>query len=280
VSGRRAAAGALATLAGCAPRATTPVADCPPSPFRSSPPLVIAHSGGEGLGPANTLLAMRRSRAAGADILDVDVRMTADGVVVAIHDRDVSTTTAGTGNVDELTWPEVRALDTRASWQGEPIEDPVPIPSLEEILTEFDEGWISLEIKQSDPPMAVALCEVLRATGSTDRVYLSANDDTDVYAAQAACPEVLITTTHHDLDVMRAAAARGEPMCAPAPIGQPPYREFEAAAVAERHAAGTALFTWTVDDPDQFRRLAEVGIDGVYTRRPDIARAVFDSLDG
>jgi glycerophosphoryl diester phosphodiesterase len=252
--------------------------DCPPSPFRSSPPQVIAHSGGEGLGPANSLVAIARSLAAGADIVDVDVRMTADGVVVATHDRDVATTTDGTGNVDELTWDAVQQLDARAAWAGDPIASPVRIPSLQQVLDAVPEGWVSVEIKQTTPPIGEELCAVLRRAGATDRVYLSSNVDEALFEAHERCPEVLITTTYRDLDEMRAARESGRSICAPAPIGQPPYREFDAATVAERHAAGTALFTWTVDDPDQLRHLAEVGIDGVYTRRPDIARTVFDHL--
>jgi glycerophosphoryl diester phosphodiesterase len=239
---------------------------------------VIAHGGGEGLGPANTLVAMRRSVAAGADVLDADLRMTADGVIVAIHDRDVATTTDGAGNVDELTWDQLETFDTRAAWTGDPIAAPVPVPSLEQILGEFTDRWISLELKQTTPSMAAPLCTLLRRSGSTARVFLSANDDTAVYAARAACPEVLITTTYRDLDAMREARAAGRPMCSPSPIGQPPYRDFDRTTVEERHAAGTAIFTWTVDDPETLRRLAEVGIDGVYTRRPDVARAVFDRL--
>jgi len=252
---------------------------CPPSPFRSAPPQVIAHGGGEGLGPSNSLLAIDRSLAAGADIIDVDVRMTADGVVVATHDRDVSTTTDGQGNVDELTWQELQRFDARTSWNGAPIGEPVRIPSLEQVLSAVPDGWVSVEIKQTTPSMAEQLCEVLRTAGAADRVYLSSNDDDALYEAHDRCPEVLITTTYRDLDEMRAARDAGRPMCAPAPIGQPPFRDFDAASVAERHAAGTALFTWTVDDPAQLRRLAEVGVDGVYTRRPDVARAVFDELE-
>jgi glycerophosphoryl diester phosphodiesterase len=255
--------------------------NCPPSPYRSSPPKVIAHAGGEGLGPENTLLAMRRSMAAGADILDVDVWMSSDGVVVARHDRDLSTTTDGDGNIDEHTFAELRQLDAAARWVGEPIDEPVQIPSLEEILDEFTAVTVSIEIKQTTPSMAVALCDVLARTASIERIYLSANDDSAVYAAQAQCPEAtLITTTYRDLDERRAAEAAGEPWCSVSPIGQPPWAEgrFTTERVDASHARGAAIYTWTVDDPDELRRLAEAGVDGVYTRRPDIARQVFDEF--
>lgn len=262
---------------------TEAVASCPASPFRSSPPLVIAHAGGEGLGPANTLLAMERSIDAGADVLDADLRMTNDGVVVASHDRDLSTSTDGTGPIDERSWAEVSRLDTRAGWTGPPIDRPVPIPSLEQILLRFPDVPISLEIKQSEPSIAAELCAVLTRTDSIGRVYLSANDDDDLYAAQRQCPEsTVITTTYADVEEMRAARESGENWCAPAPIGQPPYRagRFEPDDVTWSHAHGLAIFTWTVDDPSTLRELAVAGVDGVYTTRPDVARRVFDELAG
>jgi glycerophosphoryl diester phosphodiesterase len=270
----------LVLVAGCADDSTATV-DCPPSPFRSSPPKVIAHGGGEGLGPENTLIAMRRSMAAGADLLDVDVWMTSDGIVVARHDRDVSRTTDGTGNIDQLTWEQLQQLDAAAKWTGAPIDEDVRIPSLEQVLTEFTDVTVSVEIKQLEPSMSVQLCDVLERTGSVERVYLSSNDDRAVYAAQAECPAAtLITTTYADLDARRAAEAAGEPWCAASPIGQPPWREgrFTAESVRRSHDHGSAIYTWTVDDPDVLRELAEVGVDGVYTRRPDIARQVFDEF--
>ncbi len=272
---------AFLALAGCVAEQAAPPVDCPPSVFRASPPLVIAHGGGEGLGPANTIVAMQRSMRAGADVLDADLWMSSDGVIVARHDRELSTTTDGSGPVDEHSWAELQRLDAAVHWTGDPIEEAVTIPSLTEILDTFPEVLISLEIKQTTPSMAEELCEVLTATDSFDRVYLSANEDAALYAARDACPDSLvITTTYADLDARRAAQERGEPWCAASPIGQPPYRDgrFDVERMADAHAHGQAIFTWTVDDPDVLRELAEAGVDGVYTRRPDIARAVFDEF--
>jgi glycerophosphoryl diester phosphodiesterase len=158
----------------------------------------------------------------------------------------------------------------------------VRLTALEDALTAFPDHVMSIEIKQSVPSLANPLCDVLRRTGASKRVYLSANEDSDVYAAQAACPEsVVITTTYRDLAEMRAARQDDQPFCWPAPISQPPYREgrFTATDIAWTHEHGGAVYTWTVDDPTVLRELAVAGVDGVYTRRPDVARAVFDSLD-
>ena len=133
---------------------------CAPSPYRHRPPLIIAHAGGEGLGPANSLLAMQRSMAAGADLLDADLWMTSDGVIVAHHDRNLSRGTDGSGNIDQHTWAELQTVDLRSGWKGDPIGQPVRIASLDEILSAFPDVTISLEIKQATPSMAsrCAIC--------------------------------------------------------------------------------------------------------------------------
>ncbi len=276
--GRWAILGSLSLLA-CS-SSSADAAACPASPFRHTPPLVIAHAGGEGLGPSNSLTAMHRSMDAGADLLDADLRMTSDGVVVAHHDRGLAGTT-GRGNIDELTWSEVQSFDLRREWTGEPIGEPVRIASLDQILAEFPDVTISLEIKQSVPSMAIALCDALRRNDAVGRVYLSANDDAAVYAAQAECPDsTVITTTYADVDAMRVARSTGAAWCAPAPIGQPPFRSslLERANVDWSHEHGMAIYTWTVDDPETLRQLARAGVDGVYTRRPDVARQIFDEV--
>lgn len=271
----------LAALA-CSCSSTAAVeAVCPPSRFRSEPPYVIAHAGGEGLGPANSILAMRRSLDAGADVLDADLWMSADGIVVATHDRNLAAATGRRVNVDETEWDELEQYDLRDGWTGETIDEPVRIPSLEQILEAFPGVLISLEIKQDQPSISDELCRVLTAADRIDSVYLSANDDDTLYHARERCDGVLITTTYADVDAMRAARDDVDSTwCAPAPIGQPPYREgrFDPQSVDWSHDHGMAIFTWTVDDPATLRLLAEAGVDGVYTRRPDIARQVFDEF--
>ena len=203
------------------------------------------------------------------------------GVVVAHHDRSIASGTDLTGNIDELTWHQLQVADLRAGWSGETIDEPVRIASLEQILTAFPDVMISLEIKQSEPSMAKPLCDVLRRLNAVERVYLSANSDDDVYAAQAECPgSVVITTTYRDVAEMRRVRETDEAWCAPAPIGQPPYSErlLDPENVAWSHDHGMAIFTWTIDDPETLRGLAEAGVDAVYTRRPDIAREVFDEF--
>lgn len=241
---------------------------------------MIAHAGGNAVAPANTMYALHTAMEIGADVLDLDLRMTADGVIVARHDRDLATTTNGSGPVDEANWAEVEQLDAAANWSGEPIENAVGVLRLDDALAGFPDTLFSLEIKQTAPSLAGPLCDVLRAADSIERVFVAANDDDALYSFQDTCGEALITTTFRDLDDRQAADLRGEVWCSASPIDQPPYRNVPnfAAYVQRSHERGAAVFAWTVNDPDDLRTLAEAGVDAVYTDRPDLAREIFDDF--
>ena len=246
--------------------------------------LVIAHAGGEGLGPANTLTAMRASMSAGADVNDADVHITADGVLVAIHDDTVDATTNGSGVVADKTLAELRTLDAGWAFTGPGNDYPfrgkgVTIPTIEEVLTSFPDKLTSLEFKDDFGAAPQAMCDLLRRLGRTKTVYISSDTDPAIEAFKAVCPEVTTTVTDAMVPVLLAAQASGEAWCSPVPIGQPPYNESRkptAASLKWSHDHGLANFTWTIDDADTIRYLVSIGMDGVYTRRPDIARKVVD----
>jgi glycerophosphoryl diester phosphodiesterase len=250
--------------------------------------LVIAHAGGEGLGPANTLDAMRLSMKAGADVNDVDVHITKDGVLIAMHDDTVDATTNGRGLVRDMTLAEIKALDAGYSFPGPNSDFPfrgkgVAVPTIEEVLTEFP-MLTSLEFKDDTGAAPATMCALLRRIGRTKSVYVSSDVDPAIDEFKATCAEV--TTTVTDAMVPALIAAQQDPAstyCSPAPIGQPPYSEDRKPtkeSMQWSHDHGLANFTWTIDDPDTIRYLATIGMDAVYTRRPDIARKIVDEVSG
>jgi glycerophosphoryl diester phosphodiesterase len=251
--------------------------------------LVIAHAGGEGLGPANTLDAMRLSFKAGADVNDADVHITKDGVLVAMHDDTVDATTNGRGLIGDMTLAEIKALDAGYQFAGETGDFPfrgkgVTVPTIEEILTEFPTRLTSLEFKDDTGDAPTTMCALLRKLRQTKNVYMSSDTDPAIDAFKVLCPEV--TTTVTDAMVPDLLAAQKDPnssYCASVPIGQPPYsadRKPTKESMKWSHDHGLASFTWTIDDPDTLRHLAEIGMDAVYTRRPDIARKIVDEVAG
>jgi glycerophosphoryl diester phosphodiesterase len=276
-------------LAGCAGSQAAPVSECTPSRFLSSPPLVIAHAGGDGMGPANTVEAVRLSMEAGADGFELDVRMTADGVLVARHDADVNNGTNGDGPVGGFTLAELQALDAGYDWKLADGSFPlrgtgIQVPTVESVLNEFPEVLTSLEIKDRDPAAGRALCDLLTRLDRLDNVYVGSDGDVGVDAFLAACPTAITTVTDAMVTVLRRVQDTGEAWCAPVEIGQPPMfgddgkLRLTAESIAWSREHGLATFTWTTQDPEILALLAEIGVDGVYTQRPDIARAVFDSV--
>jgi glycerophosphoryl diester phosphodiesterase len=270
---------AALVFGGCASAGAPIEASCPRSPFEREVPLVIAHAGGNSVSPSNTMYALHNAVDMGADVLDLDVRMTSDGVVVARHDRDLSTTTNGAGAVDETTWAAVAALDAGVNWLDTPHDESITVARIDEALASFPDMLFSLEIKQTTPAVGDQLCAAIERTQSADRVFISSNDDDAIYAFNDVCPDVLMTTTYRDLADRGAAEAAGERWCAPSPIGQPPIAAgFDAERVERYHEHGSAIFMWTINEPEDLRAAARAGVDAVYTDRPDIARKIFDEF--
>lgn len=252
--------------------------------FASKKTLVIAHAGGEGIGPANTIRAMRLSLAAGADVNDADVHITSDGVLVALHDDTVDATTNGTGRVGDMTFAELQQLD--AGWQFAGPNNDFPfrgmgirIPTIEEVMTTFPNTLTSLEFKvHGDAPKA--MCTLLRRLKKTKYVYLSSKTDDMIEEFNALCPEVPSTVTDAMVPILQEARKNNTAWCSPVPIGQPPFSRdrMTAESLQWSHDHGLATYTWTVDDPADIEYLARLGVDAIYTRRPDVARKIVDQV--
>jgi glycerophosphoryl diester phosphodiesterase len=221
---------------------------------------VVAHRGASGDWPENTLLAFSRAVEAGADALECDVRISADGVPVIIHDPTLDRTTGGRGPVHRLPLAALRTLD---AGRGERI------PTLDDLLDGFPDTPVILEIK--DARAAGPVRRVLEAHQAQGRVLVASFDPRALrpfghgFARAASRPEV----------GMFLAAAR---------MGLPPFRtRFRAFTVPEtsgritivepRFAGrarrlGLPVHVWTVDDPARGARLREMGVAGIITNFP------------
>ncbi len=267
-------------LAGCS--ASDAAAICPPSPFRSDPPVVIAHASGDHFGPPNSIAMLRAAVAAGADVVDVDARVTKDGRLVAAHD-DVIDDGRRRLSVSRSTLAEVRTLDLARNWSGPNGDHPlrrdgvvVRVPTVEEVLTAFPDRRVSIELKVGGSGRE--LCTVVRRLGRTGDVYVGSAGDAGVDEVERWCPEVVTTVTDAIVVEMRRARETGAAWCSPAPIGQPSLRRADRQLDADRvrwsHEHGMAVYTWTADDEPTLRRAIGLGVDGIYTERPDLARAL------
>ena len=259
-------------------------AACPPSPYRSTRTLIIAHAGGSYFGPPNTVEMMRAARAAGADILDADVRATSDGILVAAHDDVVRPKVGDPVSIARTTYADLRRVDLGAIWAGPGHDYPlagrhVRIPSIEDVLRTFPTLRVGLELKTTGDEGTT--CTLVRKLGRTRTIFVSSGGDTAVNRFHTLCPEAVTTVTDKMEGEYLHAQATHAPWCAPVEIGQPPlvFRDFRLTKddVDWDHDHGLADYTWTANTEVQLRFVAKLGVDAVYTDRADIARTILSS---
>lgn len=290
IAGAIAATIALAASAWMLRRSDTTVAQAPipprqmvddTNPFRTGRTLVIPHGGGDGLFPENTMLAFDQTMAMGADVVDVDLRISADGVVIAFHDSTVDRVTGAAGAVNDMTYSELATLD--AGWNFSPDDDDghpyrgtgVTIPTLESILDRFPTTLLSLDLKDESLAMVPPVCDLLRGHGRLDDVFVGSNSDPQIIEFRASCPNVRTSAIMSDVYASRDAREAGATDFVPAvTVDQPPFRIggrtlVDAESLAWAHDHGVAILTWVVNDEDDMRHLIELGVDGIYTSYPD-----------
>lgn len=255
--------------------------------FRPDDPevLVIAHQGGDGLWPGNTLFAFERAAAAGCDVVELDVHLTADGVPVCIHDATVDARTDAAGEVGSFTLAELRELDGAYGWRP-PGGDDAPyrgeglaIPTLSEVFEALPGMRFLVELKPALDDVE-AVCEVVREHGMEESV-MAGSFDSQLRAFRDRCPAVATST--YRAEAVRFLLANRLRLTAtydPAAhaIQVPPERHgieiLNERFVEGAHDRGLDVHAWTIDDPDEMERLVELGVDGLITDRPDLALEV------
>ncbi len=260
------------------------------NPFLSRRTLVIPHGGGDGLYPENTMLAYYKTMAMGADVVDVDVSMSADGVLVAFHDATLAPSTNGTGRVLATSLADLQKVDAGWSFTGPGGTHPfrgkgVKIPTLESILRKFPHALLSLDLKNESMAMIKPTCALLHAMNRRTDVFVGSNSDAQILAFRKACPDVRTSATMVDVYASRDARANNDASFKPvALVDQPPFRTDDGTelvtkeSLAFAHSKGIAILTWVVDDPKDMKRLITLGVDGIYTRRPDVLIEVLKSM--
>jgi len=249
--------------------------------FDARRPLIFAHRGGCALGPENTLAAFDLGLQAGADGLELDVHLSADGIPVVHHDDTLDRTTSEGGPLAARTAAELARIDAGyhfTSNGGFPFrQQGAGIPSLREVLLRYRDVPIVIEMKVDTPEMGQAVARDVAAADAVDRVCLAGYGARSAAVARAAIPGVATSATHPEV---RLAVYRG---FAGWPVRHVQYGGYQVPErnglirivsprfVREAHAAGLKVQVWTVDDEPDMRRLLYWGVDGLISNRPDLA---------
>jgi glycerophosphoryl diester phosphodiesterase len=233
--------------------------------------LVIAHRGASAAAPPNTLAAFEKAVELGADAVELDVHLSADGVPVVIHDATVDATTDGSGRVANLKLAQLKRLDAGSHF--DPVFAGEHIPTLEEVLEAIGKHLLlNIELKSSslrDNGLERAVIAQVGQRGLSDRVLLSSFNPFSLRRAKRIAPHIPVGLLYEPdlpLPLRRAWLA---PLV-PHEARQPKHTMVDAHYMVWARRRGYRVNVWTVDDPDEMRRLISLGVDGIITNVPDV----------
>ncbi len=252
-------------------------------PILSRKFLNIAHRGGGLLAPEESMEAYVNANAAGADMLEMDLRASSDGVIVLHHDPSVNRVTDGTGYVSEKTYDELLALDAGYKFTADggatyPFRGKgVKVAKFRDVLKAFPDALFSAEIKQNDPPIIDAVLAILAETGMEDRVMLISFYDSIAREIREKNPRIVTgagTSEMVSFSSLTADDIGG--YVPPCPIFQLSGAE-EATFVAAK-TLGVKVQIWTVNDEADMRKWIDMGADGIITDDPVLLKRIMEEL--
>jgi glycerophosphoryl diester phosphodiesterase len=260
-----------------------------------SRPLVIAHQGGDGIWPGDTLYAFENAVEIGADILEMDAHITKEGQIVMMHDETVDGTTDGTGLIHDLTMAELKQLDAAYRWTNDDGKtypyrgQGIQVPSLEEIFQKFPQMRYVIEIKLTENPIDRPLCDLIRQHNMQDKVMIASFHDEAMQNFRETCPEVATSASRTEVRnfVLLGKIFLSGFLAPHYQSIQPPFDPKESMNIPimterfirEAHAKNIKVEPWTVDDPELMKQYIEWGVDGIITDRPDLMIEVLMEME-
>jgi len=257
--------------------------------FFSSRPQVFAHRGGCALGPENTIAAFDLGMAAGADGLELDVHLSADGVVVVHHDKTLDRTTNASGPIAARSTDELATVDAGYRFERDGVFPfrglHIGVPTLAEVLRRYRNTPTIIELKVYTAEMGEMVAREIRQADALDYVCIAGFGIASARAARAALPGVAASANHAEVRLaVYRSWLRWPVQRASYQVYQVPERADEGTRIVSSrfvrnaHRGGFPVQVWTVDDEADMRRLLELGVDGLISNRPDLAVRVRDEF--
>lgn len=238
-------------------------------------PVVFAHRGASAYAPENTIASFELALAQGADAIELDVKLSADGHVIVHHDPTVDRTTNGKGKVKDLTLAELKKLDASGflseNFHGEKI------PTLEEVFEAVGKRtFINVELTNYNTPrdhLVEAVCMLIKKHHMQKRVIFSSFLASNLSKARSYLPDVprgLLA-----LDGVLGAWARSFGFVFGKYQALHPYlTDMTKQEVSRVHRLNRRIHVWTVNKEEDIRRLFGWGVDGIFTDDPQLALRV------
>jgi len=269
----------------------------PQEMLRCDKVLNIAHRGGRRIRPEHTLLAYDQALEDGADVLELDVHETSDGMLVVMHDDTVDRTTDCTGPIKEMTLAQLRECDAGYDFSSDggtsyPYRGMgLVVPTLEEVFERYPDAPFVIEIKQEDPPIVDHFVEVVREYEVEDKMIGAAFDDDVLVELRAAAPAMATSMGVNETLIFWGFSFD------PLDPGYDPPAEFlqvptqyeigpgviadvlHPGFVPRAHALAMYVHIWTINDEEEMRSLIETySVDGIMTDDPPLLTRVINEL--
>ena len=229
-------------------------------------PLIIGHRGASGEAPENTMASFRLAVEQGADILETDVHLSADGVPVVIHDHTLDRTTNGHGLVARHTLAQIQALDA-GSWYSKEYAGE-RIPTLDDLIRwASGKTLLAIEIKLGPiyyPDIENKIVELLRRRDMVESAVIISFDHRSIRKLKHLCPEVACGVLFACTPVRASSLAiesRADALL-------PHWSNLTKEMVEEAHADNLAVAPWCVDDELEMKWVLSMGVDAVATNYP------------
>jgi glycerophosphoryl diester phosphodiesterase len=268
-----------------------------PPPFfvKEKHPDVIAHRGGDGQWPGETMYAFKRALKLGVDVLEMDVYCTNDGHIVLMHNDKVNGTTDGHGPVNSYKLEDIRKLNAGYHWKNDggknefykrkladvppEIRDDLRVAMLEEVfeaVKEFPDIRLNIEMKKADISPVSKLLEVIQHYKMEDRVLVASfkNEFMDEFREMnkqcKPCPTIATSASVSLDDLKKIIKMKKEATGDwPGPHAlQIPYLVIDKGVVDLIHEHHLYVHAWTVNKPTKMQELAAMGVDGIITDYP------------
>jgi glycerophosphoryl diester phosphodiesterase len=242
--------------------------------------LVFGHRGGAGIAPENTMTAFDRGVALGVDGLELDVRLSKDGIVVVLHDPTVDRTTNLAGPVGRFTADELARAD--AAWHFRAAADAtfrgqaIGVPTLGAVLRRFRDVRIIVELKENTRELARAVVDLLRAHDAEDRVCVGSFGRRALWEVRSMDRAVATSAAREEVRWALYRSWLRWPVTRASYDGfQVPERSGTTRVISKRfisaaHRGGLGVQVWTVDSIADGERLLAWDADALITDRPDV----------
>jgi len=269
--------------------------------------VTIAHRGGRGLAPENTLMAFENSDKIGVDILEMDIHLTRDHQLIIIHDSTLNRTTNGKGKVNNFSLSEIQKFDAAYFFSRDPIYNNrrdsaiyqhlenenrlfplrgkgVKIPKLLDVFRRFPQKRMIIEIKASDEKIVDPFCQMIKNFNKEDQLIVGSFSGKVLNRFRRDCPKVATSATALEATQFVLSDKIGlSGAITPGYIGLlvPPelkltlFGHKPSISVASHslmravHKKRLIVLIWTVNETEEMKKLIDVGVNGIMTDYPD-----------